>query len=137
MRTIETGRAVVEIIAWPEDRPWTGRYQTSSQIEGNLCTLTLSPEVFHDAAKANTAYRRFARKIAREGMEPPNVVFRAMLSRASRSVFCILTTTESVFNSACPIGRMYVVESGIDERRRLCAVRVSDHAILEEEKEAL
>ena len=137
MRTIETGRAVVEVIAWPEDRPWTGRYQTSSQIEGNLCTLTLSPEVFHDAAKANTAYRRFARNIAREGMEPPNVVFRAMLSRASRSVFCILTTTESVFNSACPIGRMYVVESGIDERRRLCAVRVSDHATLEEEKEAL
>ena len=137
MRTIETGRAVVEVIAWPEDRPWTGRYQTSSQIEGNLCTLTLSPEVFHDAAKANTAYRRFARKIAREGMEPPNVVFRAMLSRASRSVFCILTTTESVFNSACPIGRMFVVESGIDERRRLCAVRVSDHATLEEEKEAL
>ena len=137
MRTIETGRAVVEVIAWPEDRPWTGRYQTSSQIEGNLCTLTLSPEVFHDSAKANTSYRRFARKIAREGMEPPNVVFRAMLSRASRSVFCILTTTESVFNSACPIGRMYVVESGIDERRRLCAVRVSDHATLEEEKEAL
>ena len=137
MRTIETGRAVVEVIAWPEDRPWTGRYQTSSRIEGNLCTLTLSPEVFHDAAKANTAYRRFARKIAREGMELPNVVFRAMLSRASRSVFCILTTTESVFNSACPIGRMYVVESGIDERRRLCAVRVSDHATLEEEKEAL
>ena len=137
MRTIETGRAVVEVIAWPEDRPWTGRYQTSSQIEGNLCTLTLSPEVFHDAAKANTAYRRFARKIAREGMEPPNIVFRAMLSRASRSVFSILTTTESVFNSACPIGRMYVVESGIDERRRLCAVRVSDHATLEEEKEAL
>ena len=137
MRTIEIGRAVVEVIAWPEDRPWTGRYQTSSQIEGNLCTLTLSPEVFHDAAKANTAYRRFARKIAREGMEPPNVVFRTMLSRASRSVFCILTTTESVFNSACPIGRMYVVESGIDERRRLCAVRVSDHATLEEEKEAL
>ena len=137
MRTIETGRAVVEVIAWPEDRPWTGRYQTSSQIEGNLCTLTLSPEVFHDAAKANTAYRRFARKIAREGMEPPNIVFRAMLSRASRSVFCILTTTESVFNSACPIGRMYVVESGIDERRRLCAVRVSNRATLEEEKEAL
>ena len=137
MRTIETGRAVVEVIAWPEDRPWTGRYQTSSQIEGNLCTLTLSPEVFHDAAKANTAYRRFARKIEREGMQPPNVIFRALLSRASRSIFCILTTTESVFNSACPIGRMYVVESGIDERRRLCAVRVSDHATLEEEKEAL
>ena len=137
MRTIETGRAVVEIIAWPEDRPWTGRYQTSSQIEGNLCTFTLSPEVFHDAAKANTAYRRFARKIEREGMVPPNVVFRSLLSRASGSIFCILTTTESVFNSACPIGRMYVVESGIDDRRRLCAVRVSDHTIIEEEKEAL
>ena len=136
MRTIETGRAVVEIIAWPEDRPWTGRYQTSSQIEGNLCTLTLSPDVFHDAAKANTAYRRFARKISREGMEPPNVVFRNMLSRASRNIFCILTTTESVFNSACSIGRMYVVESGIDDRRRLCAVRTSLSSI-EEEKEAI
>lgn len=136
MRTIETDRAVVEIIAWPEDRPWTGRYQTSSQIEGNLCTLTLSPDVFHDAAKANTAYRRFARKISREGMEPPNVVFRNMLSRASRNIFCILTTTESVFNSACSIGRMYVVESGIDDRRRLCAVRTSPSSI-EEEKEAI
>ena len=136
MRTIETDRAVVEIVAWPEDRPWTGRYQTSSQIEGNLCTLTLSPDVFHDAAKANTAYRRFARKISREGMEPPNVVFRNMLSRASRNIFCILTTTESVFNSACSIGRMYVVESGIDDRRRLCAVRTSPSSI-EEEKEAI
>ena len=136
MRTIETDRAVVEIIAWPEDRPWTGRYQTSSQIEGNLCTLTLSPDVFHDAAKANTAYRRFARKISREGMEPPNVVFRNMLSRASRNIFCILTTTESVFNSACSIGRMYVVESGIDDRRRLCAVRTSPSSI-EEEKDAI
>jgi hypothetical protein len=136
VRTIETDRAVVEIIAWPEDRPWTGRYQTSSQIEGNLCTLTLSPDVFHDAAKANTAYRRFARKISREGMEPPNVVFRNMLSRASRNIFCILTTTESVFNSACSIGRMYVVESGIDDRRRLCAVRTSPSSI-EEEKEAI
>jgi len=136
VRTIETDRAVVEIIAWPEDRPWTGRYQTSSQIEGNLCTLTLSPDVFHDPAKANTAYRRFARKISREGMEPPNVVFRNMLSRASRNIFCILTTTESVFNCACSIGRMYVVESGIDDRRRLCAVRIAPSSI-EEEKEAI
>ena len=103
MRTIEYGRAVVEIIAWPEDRPWTGRYQTSSQIERGVCTLTLSPDVFHDAAKANTAYRRFAQKIRREGLEPPNVVFRNMASRASRNVFCILTTTESVFNSASTI----------------------------------
>ena len=82
MRTIETGRAIVDVVAWPEDRPWTGRYQTSSQIERGVCTLTLSSEVFHDAAKANTAYRRFAQKIRREGMEPPNVVFRNMTSRA-------------------------------------------------------
>ena len=108
MRTIETGRAIVDIVAWPEDRPWEGRYQTSSQIEGGLCRLVLSPDVFHDAARANTAYRRFARKIERAGLTPP-------------------TTTESVFNSACSVGKFYVVESGIDERRRLCAVRVRDH----------
>ena len=127
MRTIETGRAVVEIIAWPEERPWPGSYQTSSQIDDRgLCTLTLSPEVYHDAAKANTAYRRFAQKIRREGHEPPNIVFRAMLSRASRNIFCILTTTESVFNSACEFGRTYVVESGIDDKRKLCAIRYYD-----------
>ena len=139
MRTIESGRAVVEVIAWPEDKPWTGRYQTSSQIDGNLCTLTLSPEVFHDAAKANTAYRRFAQKIAHRGMLPPNIIFRSMMSRASQRIFCILTTTESVFNSACPIGQVYVVESGIDERRRLCAVRVKCDELQPrlKEKEAL
>lgn len=134
MRTIETGRAIVDVIAWPEDRPWTGRYQTSSQIERGVCTLMLSPEIFHDAAKANTAYRRFAQKIRREGMEPPNVIFRDMASRASKNMFCILTTTESVFNSSCPIGRMYVVESGIDERRRLCGVLLRQDI---QEKEAL
>ena len=126
LRTIETGRAVVDIVAWPEDRPWEGRYQTSSQIERGLCRLVLSPNVFHDAARANTAYRRFARKIEREGLVPPNIVFREMVSRSSKNVFCILTTTESVFNSACSVGRLYVVESGIDDRRRLCAVRVRD-----------
>ena len=117
MRTIETGRAIVDIVAWPEDRPWEGRYQTSSQIEGGLCRLVLSPDVFHDAARANTAYRRFARKIERAGLIPPNVVFRHMVSRTSQNVFC----------SACSVGKFYVVESGIDERRRLCAVRVRDH----------
>ena len=122
MRTIETGRAIVDIIAWPEDKPWQGRYQTSSQIERGMGTLILSPEVFHNAAKANTAYRRFAQKIRRSGLEPPNVVFRTMTSRASQNIFCILTTRESVFNSTCRIGRVYVVESGIDEKRRLCAV---------------
>lgn len=122
MRTIETDRAIVDIVAWPEDKPWQGRYQTSSQIERGIGTLVLSPQVFHNAAKANTAYRRFAQKIRRSGLEPPNVVFRTMSSRASQNIFCILTTKESVFNSACRIGRVYVVESGIDERRRLCAV---------------
>ena len=86
MRTIETGRAVVDIVAWPENRPWEGRYQTSSQIEKGVCRLLLSPEVFHNAAKANTAYRRFA----------------------------------------CEIGRLYVVESGIVERRKLCAILLRD-----------
>ena len=37
MRTIETDRAVVEIVAWPEGKPWQGRYQTSSRIEQGLC----------------------------------------------------------------------------------------------------
>ena len=128
VRTIETGKAIVDIVAWPENRPWEGRYQTSSQIERGLCRLVLSPDVFHDAARANTAYRRFARKIEREGLVPPNIVFRHMVSRTSQNVFCILTTTESVFNSACSVGKFYVVESGIDERRRLCAVRVRDQA---------
>ena len=136
MRTIESERAIVDIVAWPEDRPWTGRYQTSSQIDGGICTLTLSSAVFHDAAKANTAYRRFAHKIRKEGMEPPNVVFRTMLSRASRNVFCILTTTESVFNSGCSVGRMYIVESGIDDKRRLCAVRIDRQEYQQPEEEA-
>lgn len=122
MRTIETGRAVVDVVAWPENKPWEGRYQTSSQIEKGVCRLTLAPHIFHDAAKANTAYRRFAQKIRRAGLEPPNVQFREMDSAGSRNMFCYLTTTESVFNSACEIGRMVVVESGVDERRRLCAV---------------
>ena len=123
MRTIETDRAIVEIIAWPEDKPWQGRYKTSSQIERGICTLVLSPEVFHDEDKANMAYRRFTKKIEKEGLVPPDVVFRRMTSRASKNIFCILTTTQSVFNSACESGRLYVIESGIDEKRRLCALR--------------
>lgn len=123
MRTIETDRAIVEIVAWPEDKPWQGRYKTSSQIERGICTLILSPEVFHDEGKANMAYRRFMRKIEKEGLVAPNVVFTRMNSRASRNIFCILTTTQSVFNSACESGRLYVIESGIDEKRRLCALR--------------
>ena len=59
MRTFETGKTAVEIIAWPKDRKWDGRYQTSGSMDGGICKLVLSNEVFHDAAKANTAYRRF------------------------------------------------------------------------------
>ncbi len=129
MRTIETDRAVVDIIAWPEDKPWMGRYKTSSSIDQGVCTLTLSPEVYHNAAKANTAYRRFAHKIENEGLVPPNVVFKDLTSRASKNVFCILSTKESVFNSACEIGRMYVIESGIDDRRKLCAVLLREKAV--------
>ncbi len=122
MRTIETGRAVVDVVAWPEDKPWQGRYRTSSQIERGICKLVLTADVFHDAAKANTAYKRFSRRIRLAGLEPPNIVFRPLASRASRSIFCILTTKESVFNTACAIGRLYVIEAGIDDKRRLCAV---------------
>ena len=132
MRTIETDRAVVDIIAWPENKPWMGRYKTSSSIDQGICTLTLSPEVYHNAAKANTAYRRFARKIEHEGLVPPNVVFKELTSRASKNVFCILSTRESVFNSACDIGRMYVIESGIDDRRKLCAVLLRGRDIQQE-----
>ena len=74
------------------------------------------------------AVTRTVAKLEREGLCPPNVVFRELTSQASKNVFCILTTRESVFNSACDIGRMYVVESGIDERRRLCAVLLRDKA---------
>ncbi len=122
MRTIQNGCAVVDIVAWPEDKPWEGRYQTSSSIERGVCKLVLSPAVFHDAAKANTAYRRFAGKIERAGLVPPKVEFRNLLSKASGNMFCILTTKESVFNSACRIGRMYLVESGKEETRKVCAI---------------
>ena len=121
MRTIETGCAVVDIVAWPEDKPWEGRYQTISSIEKGICRLVLSTEVFHDEAKANTAYRRFAGKITKAGMVPPRVEFKR-LSPASSKMFCILTPYQSVFNSACLSGRVHMVESGKDEKRKICAI---------------
>ena len=136
VRTIETGCAIVEVIAWPEDKPWQNRYQTTSSIERGICRLVLSPGVFHDAAKANTSYRRFAGKIERAGMVPPNVSFRELNSVPSRQIFCILTTQESVFNSACRIGRMSVVESGQDETRKICAVLLGAVDTAWEEEEA-
>lgn len=136
MRTIEEGRAIVEVIAWPEDKPWQNRYQTTSSIERGICRLVLSPGVFHDAAKANTSYRRFAGKIERAGMVPPNVSFREMKSVPSQKIFCILTTRESVFNSACRIDRMSVVESGKGETRKICAVLLDAAETIWEEEEA-
>ena len=136
MRTIEPGCAIVEIVAWPEDKPWQGRYQTFSSIERGVCRLVLSSGVFHDAAKANTAYRRFAGKIAKAGLLPPKVEFRDLASVPSRKIFCILTPREAVFNSACPIGRMSVVESGRDEARKICAVLLTTVPWLEEEEAA-
>ena len=135
MRTIEPGCAIVEIIAWPEDKPWEGRYQTSSSIERGICRLVLSPGVFHDAAKANTAYRRFAGKIARAGLTPPNVEFRELRSIPSRQIFCILTPREAVFNSLCKVDRMSIVESGEGGSRKICAVLLNRAALGAEEEE--
>ena len=80
-----------------------------------------------DIIASNTAYRRFAGKITRAGLTPPKVEFRNLLSKASRNMFCVLTTKESVFNSACPIGRMYIIESGKDDTRRVCAVLLGEN----------
>ena len=134
MRTFETGKTVVEVIAWPKNRKWDGRYQTSSSTDDGICKLVLSNEVFHNAAKANTAYRRFAKRMIKEGLVPPSIEFRNMVSNASKNIFCILTTSESVFNSACEIGNMYVIESGKEENRRICAVLLRDEDGKTEEK---
>ena len=134
LRTIEEGCAVVEIVAWPEDKPWEGRYQTTSSIERGICRLVLSSGVFHDAAKANTAYRRFAGKISRAGLVPPRVEFRNFISQAAQRMFCILTTKESIFNSGCPISRMYILQTGEAENRRVCAVLLDDMRETEEEE---
>ena len=134
MRTIENERTVVDIIAWPHNIPWEGRYQTTSVIHKGACKLILSSEVFHDASKANTAYKRFSRRMMKEGLEPPRVVFRNMVSQASKNVFCILTTRESVFNSACEIGKFYIVDSGREDKRRICAILLREENEVSEEK---
>ena len=70
----------------------------------------------------------------KEGLEPPRVVFRNMVSQASRNVFCILTTRESVFNSACEIGKLYIVDSGREDKRRICAILLREENEVSEEK---
>lgn len=120
MKTIETGKAAVEIVAWPQHKKWKARYQTISEMENGILRLTLSYETFRDADKANTAYKRFSRRISMLGYTPPNVRFRDMNSPVTKNVFCILTTKESVFNSSCDVRKMYAVEAGRGETRRIC-----------------
>jgi len=126
MRTFEHGKQVVDIVVWPENKPWEGRYQTSSTIERGICQLVLSTPVFHDAEKANTAYKRFKKKMIRAGYEPPNVEFRNLNSKASQQIFCILTPQESIFNSACTVGKMYIIESGATVNKKVCAILLKD-----------
>src|SRR5699024_201812 len=75
LQTIETDKTVVNVLVWPSDRPWTGRYATSGTVEDGRCTLVLTERVFRDPKRANAAYRRFARRMERAGLQPPNVVF--------------------------------------------------------------
>ena len=90
MQTIETDKTVVNVLVWPSDRPWTGRYATSGTVEDGRCTLVLTERVFRDPKRANAAYRRFARRMERAGLQPPNVVFHEMTSEASKGLFCVL-----------------------------------------------
>ena len=122
MKTFETNKAVVDIIAWPENRKWEGRYQTISVIEKGIFRLTLSSGVFYDSAKANSAYKRFAKRISQMGYNPPNIVFKDMKSPVTKNVFCIMTTKESVFNSSCEIKKTYEIEAGKGESRRVCVL---------------
>ncbi len=133
MRTFETGKTAVEVIAWPKNRRWDARYQTTSSIERGICKIVLSNEVFHDPVKANTAYRRFARRMSKEGLNPPSIEFRNMVSNASKNIFCILTAKESIFNSSCEIGQMYLIESGKEQSRRVCAILTGKNTATEVE----
>lgn len=122
MRTIEKDKTVVDIIVWPESRAWSSRYATSCQVGSDKCTLILTERVFRDAKRANTAYKRFAHRMRDEGYTPPNVLFRAMSASVSRDTFCLLSATQSVFNTACPLGRLSVMDIGVDDKRILCAI---------------
>ena len=117
MQTIETDKTVVNVLVWPSDRPWTGRYATSGTVEDGRCTLVLTERVFLDPKRANAAYRRFARRMERAGLQPPNVVFHEMTSEASKGLFCVLSPRQSLFNTACPPGPVSLLDVGSDERR--------------------
>lgn len=122
MRTIEKDKTVVEIIVWPHQRLWPSRYATTCEIGTDMCTLILTERIFRDAKRATTAYKRFANRMRDQGYTPPNVVFKPLTSAASRDTFCLLSATQSLFNTACPLGKLRVMDIGIDDKRMLCAI---------------
>lgn len=128
MRTIETNKTRVEIIVWPSNRTWNSRYATSCQIGAESCTLILTEEVFRDPKRANTAYKRFAHRMRSVGLMPPNVLFRHMSSAISRDTFCLLSPSQSLFNTACPLGRLSLMNIGEDSKRMLCAISTPESA---------
>lgn len=128
MRTIERNRTVVEIIVWPHQRLWPSRYATSCEISADLCTLTLTERVFRNPRRAATAYKRFANRMRDRGFNPPNVIFQPLCAAASRDTFCLLSATQSLFNTACPIGKLRVIDIGMDEKRMLCAIALPEQA---------
>ena len=71
--------------------------------------------------------------MSKEGLNPPSIEFRNMVSNASKNIFCILTAKESVFNSSCEIGQMYLIESGKEQSRRVCAILTGKNTATEVE----
>lgn len=122
MRTIEKDKTIVEVIIWPRDRAWPSRYATSCTVDSDLSTLVLTEQVFRNTPRANTAYKRLARRMEQEGLNPPNIIFREMSSIASKDTFCLLSPTQSLFNTACPLGKLSVMDIGADDKRMLCAI---------------
>lgn len=128
MRTIERDKTVVDIIVWPEKRAWNSRYATSCEIGTNQCTFILTERVFRDPKRANTAYKRFANRMQTAGLKPPNVVFRSLSAAASGNTFCLLSATQSLFNTVCPLGRLSAMDIGADDKRIICAISHPDPA---------
>lgn len=136
MRTIEKSKTVVDIIVWPHQRLWPSRYATSCEIGADLCTLILTERVFRDPRRAATAYKRFANRMRDRGLNPPNVIFQPLTSAASRDTFCLLSATQSLFNTACPLGKLRVMDLGIDDRRMLCAIAERSAAVTQTSESA-
>ena len=62
------------------------------------------------------------------GFNPPNVLFKPLTSAASRDTFCLLSATQSLFNTACPLGKLRVMDLGVDDKRMLCAISSPESA---------